>query len=195
MCSCCRNLCACKGPHVWHACSNLLNFYIQFSKSQIFSSELPKYSGIWYRKTGLFKYPQWRLILLILEKNYNSVIKVDLSLLNKKCLLPLSRVPGDIDEVNSLKLRCDQWMLPADCPDPHVPASLLKLWYRELREPLIPSNLYEECIENHTDPNIAIAIVKRLPEINRLVLCYLIRFLQVCNSTFFVQFFKGQKLF
>nr|KAG5694187.1 hypothetical protein BaRGS_016033 [Batillaria attramentaria] len=89
------------------------------------------------------------------------------------------RVPGDIDEVNALKLRCDQWMLPSDCPDPHVPASLLKLWYRELSEPLIPAELYEECVENHADPVAAISIVHRLPEINRLVLCYLIRFLQV----------------
>ena len=28
--------------------------------------------------------------------------------------------------------------------DPHVPASLLKLWYRELLEPLIPSHFYEQ---------------------------------------------------
>ncbi|XP_070199220.1 rho GTPase-activating protein 39-like isoform X2 [Littorina saxatilis] len=89
------------------------------------------------------------------------------------------RVPGDIDEVNALKLRCDQWMVPSDCPDPHVPASLLKLWYRELSEPLIPPDLYEECVENHNNPSVAISIVHRLPDINRLVLCYLIRFLQV----------------
>ena len=28
--------------------------------------------------------------------------------------------------------------------DPHVPASLLKLWYRELLEPLIPSHFYDQ---------------------------------------------------
>lgn len=88
-------------------------------------------------------------------------------------------MPGDIDEVNALKLRCDQWMQPSDCPDPHVPASLLKLWYRELSEPLIPADMYEECVENHADAGVAISIVHRLPDINRLVLCYLIRFLQV----------------
>lgn len=70
-------------------------------------------------------------------------------------------------------------MLPSDCPDPHIPASLLKLWYRELREPLIPTHLYEECVQQHANPLAAIAIVNQLPEINRLVLCYLIRFLQV----------------
>ncbi|XP_055899346.1 uncharacterized protein LOC106079292 isoform X3 [Biomphalaria glabrata] len=89
------------------------------------------------------------------------------------------RVPGDIDEVNALKIRCDQWILPSDCPDPHIPASLLKLWYRELYEPLIPSQFYESCIENYSNADAAISIVNQLPDINRLVLCYLIRFLQV----------------
>ncbi|KAJ8299661.1 hypothetical protein KUTeg_023721 [Tegillarca granosa] len=89
------------------------------------------------------------------------------------------RVPGDIDEVNALKIKCDQWTLPSDCPDPHIPASLLKLWYRELAEPLIPAEFYEDCIENYANPEPAIEVVNKLPDINRLVLAYLIRFLQV----------------
>ncbi|XP_022242043.1 uncharacterized protein LOC106459788 isoform X1 [Limulus polyphemus] len=88
------------------------------------------------------------------------------------------RVPGDIDEVNAMKLRMDQWEMP-ECNDPHVPASLLKLWYRELYEPLIPDEFYNECIEYCNDPESALSIVERLPEINQLVLSYLIRFLQV----------------
>jgi hypothetical protein len=91
----------------------------------------------------------------------------------------LSRVPGDIDEVNALKVRCDQWIPPTDCPDPHIPASLLKLWFRELYEPIIPNDVYEQCIENYANPEAAVDIVMGLPEINKLVLCYLIRFLQV----------------
>lgn len=89
------------------------------------------------------------------------------------------RVPGDIDEVNALKIKCDQWIIPSDCPDPHIPASLLKLWYRELQEPLIPPEFYEECIENYQNSEEAIEVVNKLPDINRLVLAYLIRFLQV----------------
>lgn len=89
------------------------------------------------------------------------------------------RVPGDIDEVNALKLRCDQWILPSDCPDPHIPASLLKLWYRELYEPLIPAQFYQTCVDNYSNADAAISVVNRLPDINRLVLCYLVRFLQV----------------
>lgn len=89
------------------------------------------------------------------------------------------RVPGDIDEVNALKLQVDQWKVPTGLEDPHVPASLLKLWYRELEEPLIPHEFYEQCIAQYESPEAAVAVVHSLPRINRLVLCYLIRFLQV----------------
>ncbi|KAM9050186.1 rho GTPase-activating protein 39 isoform 5-T6 [Megaptera novaeangliae] len=89
------------------------------------------------------------------------------------------RVPGDIDEVNALKLQVDQWKVPTGLEDPHVPASLLKLWYRELEEPLIPHEFYEQCIAHYESPEAAVAVVHALPRINRLVLCYLIRFLQV----------------
>lgn len=35
-----------------------------------------------------------------------------------------------MDEVNGLKVRFDHWEMPADLSDPHLLASLLKLWYR-----------------------------------------------------------------
>ncbi|XP_066528010.1 rho GTPase-activating protein 39 isoform X2 [Hoplias malabaricus] len=89
------------------------------------------------------------------------------------------RVPGDIDEVNALKLQVDQWNLPENLSDPNVPASLLKLWYRELEEPVIPQTFYTQCISNYEDPEAAISVVQSLPELNRLVLCYFIHFLQV----------------
>ncbi|XP_063065232.1 rho GTPase-activating protein 39 isoform X1 [Engraulis encrasicolus] len=89
------------------------------------------------------------------------------------------RVPGDIDEVNALKLQVDTWKLPENLSDPNVPASLLKLWYRELEEPVIPQGFYKQCISNYEDPEAAISVVQCLPELNRLVLCYFINFLQV----------------
>lgn len=33
----------------------------------------------------------------------------------------LPRVPGDIDEVNALKLQVDQWKMPTGLEGPHVP--------------------------------------------------------------------------
>ncbi|CAF0852085.1 unnamed protein product [Rotaria sordida] len=88
------------------------------------------------------------------------------------------RVPGDLDGVNALKVKCDQWQLPS-LEDAHLPASLLKLWYRELSEPLIPSVFYDQCILNCDIPETCIHLVNSLPDINRAVLTYLIRFLQV----------------
>ena len=58
-------------------------------------------------------------------------------------------------------------------------ASLLKLWYRELEEPVIPQSFYKQCITNYEDPEAAISVVQSLPELSRLVLCYFINFLQV----------------
>jgi len=88
------------------------------------------------------------------------------------------RVPGDLDNVNALKVKCDQWQRPF-LEDPHLPASLLKLWYRELAEPLIPSIFYDQCIINCDKVEPCLRLVDALPDINRCVLLYLIRFLQI----------------
>ncbi|XP_071444047.1 rho GTPase-activating protein 39 [Hetaerina americana] len=110
------------------------------------------------------------------------------------------RVSADVDEVAALKTRIDQWEVPEHsspgggstgngcCGDAHTPASLLKLWYRELYEPLIPDALYEECVgQGATVPERAAAIVHSLPSLNKAVLCYLIRFLQIFTQQEVVQ--------
>ena len=89
------------------------------------------------------------------------------------------RVPGDTDEVNTLKARCDEGHPPTAYTDPHIPASLLKLWYRELYEPLVPRELYADAVESYASAEAAVGVVGRLPELNRTVLTYLVRFLQV----------------
>lgn len=79
------------------------------------------------------------------------------------------RVPADVDEVTYLKYRLDQWETPnIPSMDAHAPASLLKLWYRELYDPLIPDGLYDECVQTD-DPVEVAAIIEKLPAINRLV--------------------------
>lgn len=82
-------------------------------------------------------------------------------------------------QVHQLKQVVDQWGV-GECGDAHVAAALLKLWYRELYEPLIPDSLYQAAINAHDDPHQAIALVNKLPDINRLVLSYLIRLVGCC---------------
>eukprot|EP00090_Calanus_glacialis_P003765 TRINITY_DN12798_c0_g1_i1.p1 TRINITY_DN12798_c0_g1~~TRINITY_DN12798_c0_g1_i1.p1 ORF type:complete len:1185 (-),score=141.46 TRINITY_DN12798_c0_g1_i1:1321-4875(-) len=89
------------------------------------------------------------------------------------------RIPADFDEVMSVKCRFDQWEMGV-CSDAHVPAALLKQWLRELYIPLIPDdNFYNDAIRVGDDPNLAVSLVQRLPELHRFVLTYLIRFLQL----------------
>ncbi|CAO1428475.1 unnamed protein product [Diamesa hyperborea] len=89
------------------------------------------------------------------------------------------RVPADVDEVTCLKAYVDKWEFPENkgSMDAHAPASLLKLWYRELYDPLIPDGLYDECVATD-DPKEVALIIEKLPAINKLVLTYLIHFLQ-----------------
>ena len=97
----------------------------------------------------------------------------------------MSRVPGDSDVVSALKLQCDNWVGPSDVDtvsDPNIIASLLKLWYRELHEPLIPRQYYGRCVDAYSSADEAVQIVSILPHLNRLVLSYLVRFLQVGRS-------------
>jgi len=90
------------------------------------------------------------------------------------------RVPGDGDSVSDLKLRIDRGYYTLDnVDDPYVLASLMKLWLRELCDPLIPDEMYNECIMNSNDPDSCVRIVERLPTINRRVILFLVSFLQL----------------
>ncbi|KAF8332598.1 uncharacterized protein EI90DRAFT_3280525 [Cantharellus anzutake] len=90
------------------------------------------------------------------------------------------RISGDADSVSELKVRIDKGHYNLEgINDCHVPASLLKLWLRELQDPLIPEEMYNECLECASDPEKTINIVKRLPTINKRVLLFIISLLQL----------------
>lgn len=74
-----------------------------------------------------------------------------------------------------MKQQVEQWEV-GECSDSHVAAAVLKLWYRELHEPLIPHQLYDSAIEAHENAAAALALLQHLPHTNRLVLAYLIRY-------------------
>eukprot|EP00038_Savillea_parva_P017622 m.21195 g.21195 ORF g.21195 m.21195 type:complete len:584 (-) comp3867_c0_seq1:71-1822(-) len=92
------------------------------------------------------------------------------------------RVPGDSDAVNNLKVALDKFQMKDTYAEPHVPASALKLWFRELQEPLIAEEYYENCIGAANDADMAVATLELLPELNRKLLLYIIRFLQVVGQ-------------
>jgi hypothetical protein len=97
-----------------------------------------------------------------------------------------------------LDLRCqidkNDFKLHDDIKDPNIPGSLLKLWLRELSEPLIPNMFYDACVEigkgEITKPanevlKEAKEIIASIPgniynniEINQKVVKYMIAFLQ-----------------
>ncbi|KAJ7072517.1 hypothetical protein C8F01DRAFT_250322 [Mycena amicta] len=90
------------------------------------------------------------------------------------------RVPGDGDSVSELKLRIDKGHYTLDgVDDAHVLASLMKLWLRELCDPLVPEEMYNTCITNAKDPAACMGIVEQLPTINRRVVLFMISFLQL----------------
>ncbi|KAJ3097429.1 hypothetical protein HDU97_004877 [Phlyctochytrium planicorne] len=99
------------------------------------------------------------------------------------------RVPGDADMVNELRCRVEKGNYDySGITDPNVPSSLLKFWLRDLADPLIPSDMYDPCIkigaeEGRTDAGmVAFNIVSALPEINRRVAMYLLKFLKVVGD-------------
>ncbi|KAI0980440.1 hypothetical protein GJ496_007168 [Pomphorhynchus laevis] len=82
---------------------------------------------------------------------------------------------GDVDKVNCLKAKCNQWTIPIQqIVEPHVPASLLKLWYRELADPLIPDWLYADWV-SATTADQCVQITDKLSTIHRNVMFYLVQ--------------------
>ena len=67
--------------------------------------------------------------------------------------------------------------------DVHIFACLLKQWFRNLMEPVIPFSLYETCLEVASSPRDATSLImERMPKQNKMVIGYLIRFLQVFSA-------------
>lgn len=88
-----------------------------------------------------------------------------------------------------MKLESGKYEL-GDVQDPNVPSSLLKLWMRELTQPLIPPHLYEECIKQCEDGERAMAVINQLELNNRLVCKYVIRVLQIFSQPIYSKITK-----
>jgi len=51
------------------------------------------------------------------------------------------RVPGDTEQVLALRVQMDNGNYEIHADDANIPASLLKLWMRELEDPIVPVHL------------------------------------------------------
>ncbi|KAL9658597.1 hypothetical protein ABK040_006134 [Willaertia magna] len=90
------------------------------------------------------------------------------------------RLPGDTNKVESIKEILSKGIFDisnSTIKDPHVFASVFKLWLRELAEPLIPHRLYDTCINNSTNEDQCMKILAELPGGNRAILVFVIDFL------------------
>lgn len=89
------------------------------------------------------------------------------------------RIPGDQSQMNALREQLEQGNYEITENDPHVIASILKQWFRDLTEPVIPHSLTLEALKAADSVSEATAFVEKLPLIHQKVLKFVIRFLQI----------------
>ena len=88
------------------------------------------------------------------------------------------RLPGEIDRVNALRVDVEDYHV-RNSDDAHVACSLLKLWLREMAEPIFPMELTEEILDTSEDKEESLKIISKLSDVTKSCLAHLIRFLQV----------------
>lgn len=93
------------------------------------------------------------------------------------------RIPGSHMLCTKLRLQLEAGQYAGTgLLDPHVPASVLKWWLRDLEEPVIPATFYNACLEAAKSPEAATAcvrVVDALPALNKTVVYSIINFVQV----------------
>lgn len=90
------------------------------------------------------------------------------------------RVPGNAAEMTNFRIRLEKGEYSVVEADPNVPASLLKLWLRELTTPIIPTNLFDEaiCHAQHSDSVSSCQLILKLEALNQRIVYYIVDFLR-----------------
>jgi len=86
------------------------------------------------------------------------------------------RIPASGPELNLVKDKIDHgsYDIVPNCIQVFTPCALIKLWLRELPDPLVPANLYEPATET---PEKSLELLEQMPPLNKKVILYLIQFL------------------
>jgi len=102
------------------------------------------------------------------------------------------RVPAFAEEVKSIKEKFDDgnYDVIYKSANVHTPCALMKLWFRELPEPLVPDKFYETATET---PEKATEIFAQLPASNQKIVTYLISFMHQLLSPDIVEVTKMSK--
>lgn len=67
-----------------------------------------------------------------------------------------------------------------------MPCSLLRLWIRDLPEPVIPYDMYQLCIQGAQDKDAVAKVVNSLPMWHKEMIIYLVSFLKVQQRIYFL---------
>jgi len=87
------------------------------------------------------------------------------------------RVAADTVQVKNLVAQFSQGNYEVKATEPHVPADALKVWLRDLSEPIIPTYLYDQCLKLHDNMEKSVRLIKELPPPHADVLDFLFSFL------------------
>eukprot|EP01132_Coremiostelium_polycephalum_P001322 gene1322-1668_t len=88
------------------------------------------------------------------------------------------RLTATPSELTRMKKQLNDLDFTMNTSDPHVLAGLLKLWLRELPEPIIPSEIYYDCLKSRHSKDDSFKMVDQLPELHQQVLIFLLQFLK-----------------
>jgi len=91
------------------------------------------------------------------------------------------RIAPDVKVVNELRAQLDSGIYELDerIHDAYALASLLKLFFREMPESVIPAAYYNKCIESAEAREKTYDIINQLPLLDRRILAFLFSFLHL----------------
>jgi len=107
------------------------------------------------------------------------VLCLGIARLSGHSALGIFRVKGDSKKMHEIKMEieCNKWKLET-CKNPHDLASLLKVWLRELSEPLISSELQKRLHSVAHSTSETLEAINTIPPLNKMCLLYLFDFLR-----------------